>query len=50
MQDTMYCSGMPSGFGLSGFSHASVQSLRSMRAGLPVKDRLRTVSRLVALA
>ncbi len=49
MPDTMYCSGMPSGFGLSGFSHASVQSLRSIRAGLPVNDRLRTVSRLVGL-
>ena len=49
MPDTMYCSGMPSGFGLSGFSHASVQSLRSIRHGLPVNDRLRTVSRLVAL-
>src|SRR6478672_11114464 len=48
--DTMYCSGIPSGFGFSGFSHASVQSLRSIRAGLPVKERLRTVSRLLALA
>ena len=50
MPDTMYCSGMPSGLGFSGCSQASVQSLRSIRAGLPVNDRLRTVSRLVALA
>ena len=50
MPDTMYCSGIPSGFGLSGCSHASVHSLRSIRAGLPVNDRLRTVSLLVALA
>ncbi len=41
----MNCSGMPSGLGLSGSSHASVQSLRSMRHGLPVKARDRTVSR-----
>src|SRR6476620_6147164 len=50
MPDTMYCSGIPSGFGLFGSSHASVQSLRSIRAGLPVTDRLRTVSPLVALS
>ncbi|CNH02355.1 Uncharacterised protein [Mycobacterium tuberculosis] len=49
MPDTMYCSGMPSGLGLSGCSQASVQSLRSIRAGLPVNERLRTVSRLPAL-
>ena len=49
MPETMYCSGIPSGSGLSGRSHASVQSLRSIRAGLPVNERLRTVSRLVAL-
>lgn len=49
MPETMYCNGIPSGFGLSGCSQASVQSLRSIRAGLPVKERLRTVSRLVAL-
>ena len=29
--ETMNCIGMPSGLGLSGFSQASVQSLRSMR-------------------
>src|SRR4029077_1567722 len=46
--ETMNCSGMPSGLGFSGFSHASVQSLRSIRAGLPVNERLRTVSRLLA--
>jgi len=45
---TMNWSGMPSGFGFSGFSHASVQSLRSMRQGLPVHERERTVSWLVA--
>ena len=45
----MNCSGMPSGLGFSGFSHASVQSLRSMRQGLPVHERERTVSRDVAL-
>ena len=45
MPETMYCSGMPSGSGLPGASHASVQSLRSMRHGLPVNERLRTVSR-----
>ena len=33
MPDTMYCNGMPSGFGLSGCSQASVQSSRSIRAG-----------------
>ena len=48
--ETMYYNGMPSGFGLSGCSHASVQSLRNIRAGLPVNERLRTVSRLDALA
>ena len=36
---------MPSGAGASGASHASVQALRSMRAGLPVSDRERRVSR-----
>ena len=41
---------MPSGFGFSGFSQASVQSLRSMRQGLPVQERERTVSWLVALS
>ena len=45
---TMNCSGMPSGLGLAGSSQASVQSLRSMRHGLPVHARLRTVSRVVA--
>ena len=39
---------MPSGLGLSGRSQASVQSLRNIRAGLPVNERLRTVSRLLA--
>ena len=49
MPETMYCNGIPSGSGLPGVCHASVQSLRSMRHGLPVNDLLRTVSRLVAL-
>jgi hypothetical protein len=44
----MYWSGMGSGSGASGRSHASVQSLRSMRHGLPVNDRDRIVSRLTA--
>src|ERR1700736_4929849 len=48
--DTMYCNGIPSGSGLPGVSQASVQSLRNIRAGLPVNDRLRTVSRLDAFA
>ena len=46
--ETMYCNGIPSGSGFFGSSQASVQSLRSMRHGLPVNDRLRTVSRLEA--
>ena len=40
----MNWSGMPSGFGASGASQASVQSLRSMRHGLPVKERERIKS------
>ena len=39
---------MPSGSGDSGDSQASVQSFFSMRHGLPVHERERTVSRLVA--
>ena len=35
---------MPSGSGLSARSHSSVHAVRSMRAGLPVNDRDRTVS------
>src|ERR1700687_5924457 len=50
MPETMYCNGIPNGSGLPGCSQASVQSLRSIGAGLPVNERLRTVSRLVALA
>ena len=50
MPDTMYCSGIPSGSGLPGVSQASVQSFFSIRHGLPVNERLRTVSRLVAAA
>ncbi len=34
--------------GVSGLSHSSVQALRSMRAGLPVIERERTVSLEVA--
>lgn len=45
---TMNCMGMPRGFGFSSASHASVQSLRSMRQGFPVHERDRTVSRTVA--
>ncbi len=41
----MYCIGIGSGSGESGASHASVQALLSMRHGLPVNDRERTVSR-----
>src|SRR6476660_7571903 len=41
MPDTMYCNGIPSGFGFSGSAQASVQSLRNMRAGVPVNERLR---------
>ena len=44
----MYCRGMPSGSGFSGFSHASVQSFFSIRHGLPVNERDRTVSRELA--
>ncbi|SIN55938.1 Uncharacterised protein [Mycobacteroides abscessus subsp. abscessus] len=50
MPDTMYCNGIPSGSGLPSVCQASVQSFLSMRQGLPVNERLRTVSRLVALA
>ena len=46
---TIICSGIRSGLGLSGCSHASVQSFLSMRQGLPVYERDRTVSRDVAL-
>ena len=49
MPETMYCNGIPSGSGLPGVCQASVQSLRNMRHGFPVKERLRTVSRLLAL-
>ena len=45
---TMPCSGIGSGSGVSARSHASVQAVRSWRAGLPVIDRERTVSRDVA--
>ncbi len=45
MPDTMYCNGMPRGSGFPSVSHASVQSLRSIRQGLPVNERDRTVSR-----
>jgi hypothetical protein len=40
--------GMPSGIGVSGPTHSSVQAERSWRAGLPVRDRERTVSADVA--
>ena len=40
---------MPRGSGASSEAQASVQSLRSMRQGLPVHERERTVSRLVAV-
>ena len=49
MPDTMYCNGIPSGSGFPAVCQASVQSLRNIRQGLPVKERLRTVSRLLAL-
>ena len=39
---------MPRGAGLSGRSHSSVQAVRSIRAGLPVIDRDRTVSEELA--
>ena len=45
---TIICSGIGSGPGDSSPSQASVQSLRSIRHGLPVNDRDRTVSWLVA--
>ena len=45
---TIICIGMGNGWGFSGFSQASVQSFRSSRQGLPVNERDRTVSRLVA--
>ena len=41
----MYCIGIGSGSGVSGRSQASVQSFLSMRHGLPVNDRERTVAR-----
>jgi hypothetical protein len=40
----MLCSGIGSAAGAPGSSQASVQAVRSMRAGLPVKDRERRVS------
>ena len=42
------CSGIGRGSGVSGRSHSSVHAVRSMRAGLPVSDRDRTVSEDVA--
>jgi len=44
----MYCRGMGSGPGDSAESHRSVQVVRSCRAGFPVMDRERTVSRELA--
>ena len=46
--ETMYCSGMPNGSGVSGSAQASVHSFFSMRHGLPVNERERTVSRELA--
>ena len=43
----MNCSGMGSVPGQSSRSHASVHSVRSMRAGLPVSERERTASTAV---
>ena len=45
---TIICSGIGRGSGFSGVSQASVQSFLSSRQGLPVNERERTVSRLVA--
>ena len=45
---TMPWSGIGSGSGVSARSHASVHAVRSWRAGLPVIDRERTVSRELA--
>src|SRR6266851_3234575 len=42
------CSGKPRGAGASSRSHSSVHALRSIRAGFPVSDRERIVSRDVA--
>ena len=44
----MNCSGIGSVPGESAPSHASVHAVRSWRAGLPVIERERTVSRDVA--
>jgi hypothetical protein len=44
----MFWSGIPSGPGPFGSSHASVHAFRSMRAGLPVYERDLTVSDEVA--
>jgi DNA-directed RNA polymerase specialized sigma24 family protein len=41
-------SGIPNDEGVSGLSHSSVHAVRSCRAGLPVRDRERTVSDDVA--
>jgi hypothetical protein len=45
---TIIWRGMGSGSGVSSASQASVQSFFSIRHGLPVKERDRTVSRLEA--
>ena len=45
---SMLWSGIGSGGGEPGLSHSSVHAVRSMRAGLPVSERERMVSREVA--